>query len=61
MMVAADLVRTVTFESTVRNLAVLGLLVLVRTLLSWGMSVEVEGCWPLQVRAHAAPEVNINQ
>lgn len=57
LMVAADVVRTVTFEPTVKNVAVLGLLVLVRTLLSWGMSVEVEGCWPWQVRAHSEPEI----
>jgi uncharacterized membrane protein len=56
LMVAADVVRTVTFEATVKNVAVLGLLVLVRTFLSWAMSVEVEGCWPWQVRAHAGPE-----
>lgn len=43
LMVAADVVRTVTFEPTVRNVAVLALLVLVRTLLSWGMSVEIKG------------------
>jgi uncharacterized membrane protein len=57
LMVAADVVRTVTFEATVKNVAVLGLLVLVRTLLSWAMSVEVEGCWPWQVRAHPEPEI----
>lgn len=57
LMVAADVVRTVTFEATVKNVAVLGLLVLVRTLLSWAMSVEIEGCWPWQVRAHSEPEI----
>jgi uncharacterized membrane protein len=57
LMVAADVVRTVTFDATVKNVAVLGLLVLVRTLLSWAMSVEVEGCWPWQVRAHSGPEI----
>lgn len=57
LMVAADVVRTVTFEPTVRNITVLGLLVLVRTLLSWGMSVEIEGCWPWQIRAHSEPEM----
>lgn len=57
LMVAADVVRTVTFEATVKNVAALGLLVLVRTLLSWGMSVEIEGCWPWQVRAHSEPEI----
>ena len=57
LMVAADVVRTVTFEPTVRSVAVLGLLVLVRTILSWGMSVEIEGCWPWQVRARSTPEI----
>jgi uncharacterized membrane protein len=57
LMVAADVVRTVTFEATVKNVAVLGLLVLVRTLLSWGLSVEIEGCWPWQVRSHSGPEI----
>jgi uncharacterized membrane protein len=57
LMVAGDVVRTVAFEATVTNVGVLGLLVLVRTLLSWGMSVEVEGCWPWQVRARSGPEI----
>lgn len=34
LMVAADVVRTVTFDPTVANVAILGLLVLVRTFLS---------------------------
>jgi uncharacterized membrane protein len=57
LMVAADVVRTVTFEATAKNVAVLGLLVVVRTLLSWGLSVEVEGCWPWQVRALDGPQI----
>jgi uncharacterized membrane protein len=56
LMVAADVVRTVIFDATLKNVAVLGLLVLVRTFLSWAMSQEVEGCWPCQARAHAEPE-----
>ena len=56
LMVAADVVRTVTFEPTARNVAVLALLVVVRTLLGWGMSVEIEGCWPWQVRARSELE-----
>jgi uncharacterized membrane protein len=50
LMVAADVVRTVTFDPTLANVAVLGLLVLVRTFLSWAMSVEIEGHWPWQAR-----------
>lgn len=57
LMVAADVVRTVTFDPTVRNVAALGLLVVVRMLLGWGMSVEIEGCWPWQVRGHSELEV----
>src|SRR5262249_1278508 len=53
LMVAADVVRTITFEPTLKNVLVLGLLVVVRTLLSWAMSVEVEGCWPWQVRTQS--------
>lgn len=53
LLVAADVVRTVALEPTLRNVEVLGLLVLVRTFLSWAMSVEVEGRWPWQGRAQA--------
>jgi uncharacterized membrane protein len=56
LMVAADVIRTVAFQPTLANVAVLGLLVLVRTFLSWAMSVELDGQWPWQARAHAAAE-----
>jgi uncharacterized membrane protein len=55
LLVAADVVRTVALEPTLNNVAVLGLLVLVRTILSWSLSVEIEGRWPWQGRA-SAPE-----
>ena len=48
LMVAADVLRTVVLELTLANVAVLGLLVLVRTLLSWSLTVEMEGRWPWQ-------------
>ena len=53
LLVAADLVRTVALESTLQNIAVLGLLVLVRTFLSWALVVEMEGCWPWRVKTEA--------
>jgi uncharacterized membrane protein len=46
ILVAADIIRTVALEPTLRNVMVLGLLVLIRTFLSWGLVVEVEGRWP---------------
>jgi uncharacterized membrane protein len=45
-LVAADIVRTVAFEATLMSVAMLALLVLVRTFLSWSLVVEIEGRWP---------------
>lgn len=48
ILVAADVIRTVALETTLNSVAVLGLLVLVRTFLSWSLVVEIEGRWPWQ-------------
>ena len=48
ILVAADVVRTVALEATLQSVAVLGLLVLIRTFLSWALVVEIEGRWPWQ-------------
>jgi uncharacterized membrane protein len=48
ILVAADIVRTVALEATLQSVAVLGLLVLIRTFLSWALVVELEGHWPWQ-------------
>ncbi len=48
LLVAADVVRTVVLEATLESVAVLGLLVLVRTVLGWTLLVEIEGRWPWQ-------------
>jgi uncharacterized membrane protein len=45
-LVAADLIRTVTVALTLENLAILGLLILIRTFLSWSLEVEIDGRWP---------------
>jgi uncharacterized membrane protein len=47
-LVAADIIRTVVLEPTLQNVAILGLLVVVRTFLSWSLVVEMEGRWPWQ-------------
>jgi uncharacterized membrane protein len=49
-LVAGDVVRTVALEPTLKNVAVLGLLVLIRTFLGWSLAVEIEGRWPWQAR-----------
>ncbi len=46
ILVAADIIRTVALEPTLTNVAILGVLVLVRTFLSWSLVVEIEGRWP---------------
>jgi uncharacterized membrane protein len=47
-LVAADIVRTVALQPSIESVAVLGLLVLIRTFLSWSLIVEIEGRWPWQ-------------
>ncbi len=46
ILVAADLVRTVAVSPTLDNVLALGLIVLIRTLLSFSLEVEIEGVLP---------------
>jgi len=55
-LVAGDVVRTVALEPTLGNVAVLGVLILIRTFLSWSLTVEIEGRWPWQPRKAVPPE-----
>ncbi len=48
LLIAADIIRTVTLEQTLENVAALGLLVIVRTFLAWSLVLEAEGRWPWQ-------------
>lgn len=45
-LVAADIIRSVAIEPTLQSVAILGLIVLVRTFLSWSLEVEISGSWP---------------
>jgi uncharacterized membrane protein len=56
LLVAADVVRTVALEPSLSSVASLGLLVLIRTFLSWSIVVEVEGRWPWQPRRVSDPD-----
>jgi uncharacterized membrane protein len=53
LLVAADIIRTVALAPTLRNVLILGLLVIIRTVLSWGLVVEIEERWPWQARPGA--------
>ena len=46
ILVAADVIETVAFSTTFESVLLLGVLVLVRILLSWSIMVEMEGTWP---------------
>jgi len=46
ILVAADLVGTVAVDPTVQNIAVLGLIVVIRTFLSFSIETEIEGVFP---------------
>jgi len=48
-LVAADIVKTVTVNLTREGIVSLGLLILVRTFLSWSIALEIEGCLPWQI------------
>ena len=46
ILVAADLVRTVAVEPSLESVAILGLIVLIRTFLSFSLEVDIEGVPP---------------
>jgi uncharacterized membrane protein len=48
LLVAADIIRTVAVTPTLESVSVLGLIVLIRTFLSWSLEVEISGRWPWQ-------------
>ena len=47
-LVAADIIGTVAVEPTFENLGVLGLIVVIRTFLSFALEAEINGRWPWQ-------------
>lgn len=46
ILVAADLIETVAVAATIENVLILGAIVLIRTLLSFSLEVEIEGRLP---------------
>lgn len=59
LLVAADIIGTVALTPSFESLAVLGLIVLIRTFLSFSLEVEIEGRWPWRAadeRSKGRPE-----
>ena len=57
VLVAADLIRTVTVDPSLENVAVLGLIVLIRTFLSFSLDIEIDGRLPWRNPPTTPPEV----
>lgn len=51
VLIIADIVQTVTIDPTIESAATLGLIVLVRTFLSFSLEIELEGVAPWRRRA----------
>lgn len=54
LLVAADIIRTVAVTPTFRSVGVLGLIVVIRTFLSFSLELEITGRWPWQ-KGRTAP------
>ena len=46
LLVGADIISTITAPLTLQTVGLLGLVVLIRTFLSFSLETEIEGCWP---------------
>jgi uncharacterized membrane protein len=55
LLVAADIVRTVAAEPTLISVAILAIIVVIRTFLSFSLEVELTGRWPWQQKNTAVP------
>jgi uncharacterized membrane protein len=56
LLVAADIIRTVAITPTLDSVLVLGLIVLIRTFLSFSLELEITGRWPWQSAKQPASE-----
>jgi uncharacterized membrane protein len=56
LLVAADIIKTVAVTPTLDSVAVLAIIVLIRTFLSWSLELEISGRWPWQKREEPADE-----
>jgi len=53
--VAGDIIRTVAATPTLTSVGVLGIIVVIRTFLSFSLEVELTGRWPWQANTTGAP------
>jgi len=46
VLIIADIIRTIVVDQSFQSVAVLGLIVLIRIVLSFSLEVEIDGAWP---------------
>ncbi len=51
ILVAATIIKTITFDPTLENMGLLAMMIAIRTALGWSMALEMNGRWPWQKRA----------
>ncbi|MFB6609671.1 DUF1622 domain-containing protein [Agromyces sp. NPDC056379] len=61
LLVAADIIKTVAVTPTLDSVAVLAIIVLIRTFLSWSLELEISGRWPWQKRSSPEDEPSLAQ
>ena len=58
VLIVGDIVRTIIVDPTLRSVAVLGMIVIIRIVLSFSLEVEIDGVWPWNRRRIRQAEVN---
>jgi uncharacterized membrane protein len=48
-LVLADVINTIVVEPTFKSLGFLALIILIRTIVTWTLTLETKGCWPWQL------------
>ena len=49
-LIVGDIIRTIIVDTSLQNVLILGLIVLIRVVLSFALEVEISGAWPWQQR-----------
>ena len=58
VLIVADIVLTIVVEQTIESVVVLGVIVIVRILLSFSLEVEMDGIWPWNRWRRAEPDAD---
>ncbi len=60
VLIIADIIRTIVIDQTVESVAILGIVVVIRIVLSFSLEVEIDGMWPWNrwrgSRSEASPD-----